>query len=104
MALYAYDVTSNIDEDEDDKDTNVVQFSELYQAPKEDIVYIEGVGARFGAIGKLLGELMGVGGRSRVAKMYDELEQRYKSCDTAIDSIGYSRGDALAGHITNTFK
>ncbi len=97
MALYAFDGTSNIDEVDDIKDTNVVRFKELYQG---DIHYIEGVGTRFGALGKVLGGLLGMGGRSRIDEMLDELAENYPN-DKVVDVIGYSRGAALAVHFCN---
>ncbi|MEM7044462.1 MAG: DUF2235 domain-containing protein [Pseudomonadota bacterium] len=99
MALYAFDGTWNIDEDDDAKDTNVVRFKELYAGANVD--YLTGVGTRFGAIGRVLGGALGVGGRSRIDQMYDDLSENWEDGDRDIDIIGYSRGAALAVHFAN---
>ncbi len=100
MTLYAFDGTSNIDQDEDIKDTNVVRFKELYNGNGSP-VYIPGVGTRFGAIGRALGGLLGAGGRSRINEMYDQLGKNWDAGDKDIDIIGFSRGAALAVHFAN---
>lgn len=100
MALYAFDGTGNEDQDNDHKDTNVVRFSELYNGIN-DPVYIPGVGTKFGALGRVLGGLLGAGGRSRISDTYEQLCQNWASGDRDIDIIGYSRGAALAVHFAN---
>lgn len=100
MALYAFDGTWNIDDEDPDKDTNVVRFKELYSGPQ--VEYIEGVGTRLGALGRIFGGAFGIGGRSRVEEMYDELcENWVENDDKVIDIVGFSRGAALAVHFTN---
>jgi hypothetical protein len=98
MALYAFDGTWNEDEAAPENDTNVVRFRDLYEGPVE---YRTGVGTRYGAIGKALGGLFGMGGRSRIEEMYDALVNNWKRGDKVIDIIGFSRGAALAVHFAN---
>jgi len=98
MALYAFDGTSNIDEEEDIKDTNVVRFKELYNGT---VQYVEGVGTRFSAVGRVFGGLFGTGGRTRIEEMYEALCDNWEKGDHDIDIIGFSRGSALAVHFAN---
>ncbi len=100
MALYAFDGTGRVDEDEDIKDTNVVRFMELYDDSRK-VVYEEGVGTKFGAIGKIIGLTLGSGGRSRIKDAYDRLCNNWADGDKVIDIIGFSRGAALAVHFAN---
>lgn len=58
MALYAFDGTANVDEVEDDKDTNVVRFTELYDG---QIKYLEGVATEFNKTGNFLSKVTGYG-------------------------------------------
>ena len=99
MALYAFDGTWNEDEGHDIEDTNVVRFKELYQGNNAE--YMEGVGTRFGIVGKFLGGIFGAGGQTRIKEMYDELCENYANGDKEIDIIGFSRGAALAVHFAN---
>lgn len=99
MALYAFDGTWNYDSDDDCYDTNIVRFKELYMGNNAD--YIEGVGTRFGKIGKTLGGILGLGGKTRIDEMYDELCDNWNNGDKIIDIIGFSRGAALAVHFAN---
>ena len=78
MALYAFDGTWNEDEEIPEKDTNVVRFRDIYDGPVE---YRTGVGTRFGAVGRILGGLFGLGGRSRIEEMYDALKKNYAQGD-----------------------
>lgn len=77
MALYAYDGTWNVDEEEPSKDTNVVKFRDIYSGPVE---YRPGVGTRWGALGKVLGGTLGLGGaytnRRNVQRTYSQLSKR----------------------------
>lgn len=102
MALYAFNGTWNEDnpqqQGETGTDTNVVKFKEAYQG---SVFYQDGVGTRFGFIGKLFGGIAGFGGRSRVSKAIDELKKNLAAGDTAVDVIGFSRGSALALHFAN---
>lgn len=99
MALYAFDGTWNIDQEDPEEDTNVVRFKELYAGANVD--YIEGVGTRAGAVGRVLGGVFGVGGRSRIEEMCDDLAENWAAGDHDIDIIGFSRGAALAVHFAN---
>lgn len=100
MALYAFDGTWNEDETDACKDTNVVKFRDIYNihAPIE---YRSGVGTRFGHLGRILGGLFGVGGRSRIEEMYEAVQDNWAIGDKTIDIIGFSRGAALAVHFAN---
>jgi hypothetical protein len=99
MALYAFDGTWNSDEVADVQDTNVVRFKELYRGNNAE--YLEGVGTRYGALGRLAGGLFGAGGKTRIDEMYDELCENWGRGDKDIDIIGFSRGAALAMHFAN---
>lgn len=99
MALYAFDGTCNIDSDDDGEDTNVVRFKELYAG--DTVEYLAGIGTRFGAVGKAVGGLFGVGGRSRIEEMQHILTENWNNGDKTIDIIGFSRGAALAVHFAN---
>lgn len=98
MALYAFDGTWNEDETEPIADTNVVKFRDAYRGKPE---YVEGVGTRFGALGRALGGFLGVGGRTRIEEMYEKLVANWQNGDRDIDIIGFSRGAALAVHFSN---
>ncbi|MDH3658697.1 MAG: DUF2235 domain-containing protein [Alphaproteobacteria bacterium] len=99
MALYAFDGTWNVDEDDPQEDTNVVRFKELYDGANID--YVEGVGTRAGALGRIIGGIFGAGGRTRIEEMYDELSANWARGDRDIDIVGFSRGAALAVHFAN---
>lgn len=98
MALYASDGTWNEDEEAPEQDTNVVHFRDIYEGPVE---YRTGVGTRFGAMGHALGGVLGLGGRSRIADMYEALRRNWRQGDRVIDIVGFSRGAALAVHFAN---
>lgn len=98
MALYAFDGTWNEDEEIPTKVTNVVRFRDIYDGPVE---YREGVGTRFGQVGRLIGGLFGAGGRSRIEEMYDAACANWQRGDRVFDIIGFSRGAALAMHFAN---
>ena len=99
MALYAFDGTWNSDAKDDSFDTNVVRFVELYGQP-DNVHYLEGVGTRLGAVGKILGGLFGLGGRTRIEEMTEHLRKNWENGDHVIDVVGFSRGAALALHFT----
>ncbi len=98
MALYAFDGTWNEDETGEGKDTNVAKFFKAYQGPK---FYMEGVGTRKGFIGKILGGVVGAGGRVRIREALGEVKKNFKAGDRTVDIIGFSRGAALALHFAN---
>jgi uncharacterized protein (DUF2235 family) len=100
MALYAIDGTWNQRSDEVGRETNVVEFCEIYRG--EGQYYSPGVGTRFGVTGKMFGGALGAGGRERVRTAYTEVCQRYvEKNDRVIDIVGFSRGAALALHLAN---
>ena len=117
MALYAFDGTWNIRDQKntiehiqdvqygpdqapkrDTAETNVHRFKEFYGSKVE---YLQGVGTRFGYLGRIFGGAFGFGGRHRIRKMYRRLSERYFAGDPEIDIIGFSRGAALAVHFAN---
>ncbi len=101
MALYAFDGTWNEDEESAAEDTNVKKFADAYERSGGHVAYIEGVGTRFGSIGRLLGGIFGAGGKTRIEEMYDRLVAAWEAGERDIDIIGFSRGGALAVHFAN---
>ena len=98
MALYAFDGTWNDSTAPDDqrdarKDTNVHRFRVAYSGKRE---YVNGVGTRFGLIGKIVGGLTGAGAEQRITEQFAALRKNYAAGDTDIDVVGYSRGAAIA--------
>lgn len=75
MALYAIDGTWNTRKDSEDPhydDSNVVRFYEAYNARSNtDDFYVEGVGTRNEAAGKIIGGLFGMGELPRLNEAYD---------------------------------
>lgn len=118
MALYAFDGTWNREHTGADysENSNVVRFAKAYGAgkavyqkdgDKEHIVedddkgYVSGPGTRHGKIGQILGGLMGLGGRTRVAEAIKRVERKFAEGDYVIDVVGFSRGSAIALHFVN---
>lgn len=104
MAIYAFDGTGSEDNPGDEKDTNVLKFSNAYKEGyqgKGDCFYVEGVGTRKGSIGKVFGSMFGAGGEQRIDEAIDCLEENFKKGDERIDIIGFSRGAALALEFAN---
>ena len=95
MALYAFDGTWNENEPDLASVTNVVKFKEAYGYSGATAEYIEGVGTRFGAIGRVLGGVFGAGGKTRVEEMYDLLVANWQAGDETIDIIGFSVGEVV---------
>ena len=98
MALYAFDGTwndSSAPEEQRDtnKDTNVHRFRVLYDGTTE---YKDGVGSRYGFIGKMIGGLTGAGAEKRIEEHFEALKKNFQSGDTDIDVVGYSRGAAIS--------
>jgi len=100
MALYAFDGTWNEDEAEEAKETNVLGFCKCLPLDV-NVFYLEGVGTRLGFIGKLLGAVTGAGGRFRINRAMEQLNQYFTEGDRTIDIIGFSRGASLALHFAN---
>lgn len=98
MALYAFDGTWNTrkdGEDPDDDDTNVVRFFEAYNARSNpDDFYVEGVGTRNEAAGRVIGGLFGMGELPRLNEAYEHLCRNWANNDRIIDIVGFSRGAA----------
>lgn len=114
MAIYGFDGTWNrrdgadvVDHlsspgrsvNRDTIETNVRRICEFY--PDGRAVYLEGVGTRFGGVGRVFGGAFGLGGRHRIRKMYRELCKRFADGDQTIELVGFSRGAALAIHFAN---
>jgi len=98
MALYAFDGTwndSSMPESERDTkaDTNVHRFRTVYT---EKVEYKDGVGTRHGFLGKAIGGITGAGSQKRVTEQFEKLKENFRTGDTTIDIIGYSRGAAIA--------
>lgn len=103
MALYAFDGTWNDSSIPDTErntnlDTNVHRFRVLYRDRKH---YVNGVGTRYGIIGKIIGGLTGAGAQKRVEEHFDTLKENFQAGDTTIDIVGYSRGAAIARMFTH---
>ena len=99
MALYAFDGTWNTRKDGDDPaydDTNVVRFFEAYTARSNTRdFYVEGVGTRMEAAGRIIGGLFGAGELPRLNEAYDHLCNNWETNhDRVIDIVGFSRGAA----------
>ncbi len=101
MALYSFDGTWNEDLEDSNKETNVRKFLQVYTAGTPEENYIEGVGTRFGVIGRVMGGVFGAGGKTRIEEMYEKLVFNWQNGDHEIDIIGFSRGAALAVHFAN---
>lgn len=112
MALYAFDGTWNkpdLDENSDDRNTNVIKFAEYYAQIKNagaDLAkmkadYIHGVGNRFGRTGHIVGGFVGAGGKDRVREMVEIVKKNFEAGDEEVDVIGFSRGAAIAVHFCN---
>ena len=96
MALYAFDGTWNDSRspDRDTRgDTNVHRFCELYS---DETYYLDGVGSRWGIVGKLIGGATGAGAAKRVEEQFANLQETFKTGDEVIDIVGYSRGATIA--------
>ena len=91
--LYAFDGTGNKDNPGSDHDTNVVLFRNAYRGQN---LYYKGIGTRFGFFGAILGNMTGLGGRSRDNEAYEQFTGFYEAGDTTVDIVGFSRGAALA--------
>ncbi|MFN8060510.1 MAG: DUF2235 domain-containing protein [Vicinamibacterales bacterium] len=98
MALYAFDGTWNKDKPGSEHDTNVIWFRDAYPGA---FAYQEGIGTKFGLLGKLAGGITGAGGRERISAMKQALKKNFAGGDTTIHIIGFSRGAALALHFAN---
>ncbi len=96
MALYAFDGTWNDSSSpgrDTSKDTNVHRFRALYEG---NTFYLDGVGTRWGIVGRLIGGATGAGASKRVHEQFANLQQAFKSGDEVVDVVGYSRGATIA--------
>ena len=100
MALYAFDGTWQQDEQDYEKDTNVVWFRDAYD--DGGVFYAPGVGTRMGWIGKIFGAITGAGGRKRVKQALAAFRRFQLAGDHRVDIVGFSRGAALALHFANS--
>ena len=102
VALYAFNGTWNsektdvdtTDVNEYDSNTNVLKFSHAYTDAGG--FYTNGVGTRFGFLGRFAGGAFGIGGQDRINDAIDHLKPRLAGGETHIDIVGFSRGAALA--------
>jgi uncharacterized protein (DUF2235 family) len=110
MALYAFDGTGNEDQELEERDSNVVNFFEAYIDPKKNedpdeklgSLYMKGIGTRAKTlIGRGPAEAFGLGGHRRVRQAMDRLENNLEAGDTTVDTVGFSRGAALAMSFAN---
>jgi len=99
MALYAFDGTWNVDEIDDERDTNVCRFFAAYDEPGVENQYLQGVGTKFGWIGRAIGGITGAGGWGRVIEAREHLETHWRGEDLVV--VGFSRGAALALDFVN---
>lgn len=99
MALYAFDGTWQYDNENPDRDTNVVRFRDAYS--DGEIFYVSGVGTRLGWLGRFVGAVTGAGGRKRVHEALNAFRRHRLAGDLTVDIVGFSRGAALALHFAN---
>ncbi len=99
MPLFAFDGTWNVDQPGTERDTNVIWFRDAYTGPRH---YFNGIGTRFGVVGRLAGGIFGAGGRERVDDAVKQYEADQRKGDTSpVDVVGFSRGAALAVAFAN---
>jgi uncharacterized protein (DUF2235 family) len=107
MALYAFDGTWNENRPGNRQDTNVYKFYQAYGGAGVAAEagarkwYVEGVGTRFGWLGRIFGGVFGAGGKQRVGEAFQALRRNFREGDTTIDIVGFSRGGALALDFAN---
>ena len=107
MALYAFNGTWNSEktdvettpDNEYHTNTNVLKFRDAYTG--SDGYYTNGVGTRFGLLGRIFGGAFGVGGHDRINDAIGHLRARLAAGDATVDVVGFSRGAALALAFTN---
>lgn len=107
MALYAFNGTWNSEktdvvttaDNEYLTNTNVLKFRDACTSANG--YYTNGVGTRFGRIGRIIGGAFGVGGQDRINEALDHLRARLAAGDATVDVVGFSRGAALAIAFTN---
>ncbi len=111
MALYAFDGTGNQDQEDDARDSNVLDFFLAYEDPDKNTdtkasvgsLYLKGIGRDAKTpLGTPLAEAFGLGGHKRVDQAMVRLQQNIARGDEAIDVVGFSRGAALALSFANS--
>ena len=98
MPLYAFDGTWNLDKPGTEQDTNVLWFHSAYTGPKH---YFQGIGTRFGKLGRILGGTTGAGGRDRIKDAVTQFHEDRERGERIVDVVGFSRGAALALEFAN---
>ena len=110
MALYAFDGTGNEDEDDNDLDSNVLDFFNAYDDPLQNMdpkeergsLYLKGIGTRPKTkLGRTFVKAFGIGGHRRIRQALDRLENNFEAGDELIDIVGFSRGAATAVSFAN---
>jgi uncharacterized protein (DUF2235 family) len=107
MALYAFNGTWNSEKTDVETtadneyltNTNVLKFRDACTSANG--YYTNGVGTRFGRLGRVFGGAFGVGGQDRINDALDHLRAGLAAGHTTIDVVGFSRGAALALAFTN---
>ncbi|NRA34865.1 MAG: DUF2235 domain-containing protein [Polyangiaceae bacterium] len=100
LALYAFDGTTNNEQNTAKPKTHVSALVEMYTAKS---FYIPGVGTTNDTWFNALGTLAGKGTATRMKAMLEAFERNYRKGkgDTKIDIIGFSRGAATARGFAN---
>lgn len=97
MALYAFDGSwRDADKDSVPEWTNVSHIHNLYEQSDACSNYWDGVGTRYGFVGKYVGGAIGVGVHHRVKEAQIALYNAFSAGDETIDIVGFSRGAAAA--------
>lgn len=107
MPLYAFNGTWNSEKTDVETtpdneylaNTNVLKFRDA--CTSSNGYYTNGVGTRFGTLGRIFGGAFGVGGHDRINDALGHLRARLAAGDSTIDVVGFSRGAALALAFTN---
>jgi uncharacterized protein (DUF2235 family) len=110
MALYAFDGTGQINQDDDLRDSNVVRFFDAYLDPNKNddpdlevgSLYLKGIGRMAQTpVGEKVSEAFGIGGFHRIKQAMSRLKKNRQRGDVHIDIVGFSRGAALALSFAN---
>jgi uncharacterized protein (DUF2235 family) len=107
MALYAFNGTWNSEKTDVETtpdneylaNTNVLKFRDACRNGPG--YYTNGVGTRFGRLGRIIGGAFGAGGHDRINEALGHLRSRLAAGEATIDVVGFSRGAALAIAFTN---
>ena len=106
MALYAFDGTGNKDKKRPERDSNVRKFFEVYEKAYADkkSKYVEGIGSGHLPVISSVKKAVGGGGKKKVKKGREALEENLANGDTDIDVVGFSRGAAEALQFVNDIQ